>query len=56
MGIKNDYLAYCFDEVAIELEDKATDKEGKIHWGKIRWTDTKGKNNDDLIEFAKTGK
>ena len=56
MGIDNDYLAYMFDETAIYLENKATDKEGTIRWNRIKWTDNKSGTNKDLIKFAQTGK
>lgn len=52
LGIDNDYLAYCFDEVALFLEAEATDKEGNINWNRIRWKDEKKKEpNKDLIKF-----
>jgi len=51
LGIDNDYLAYCFDEVALFLEVEATDKEGNINWNRIRWENNKKKTNKDLIEF-----
>ena len=52
MGIDNDYLAYCFDEVALYLTSQAMDKHGKLHWSRIRWeTGNKKKSNKDLIEF-----
>lgn len=53
MGIDNDYLAYCFDEVALYLLSEATEKQGKVNWNKIRWKDKKEKSNKDLIEFIK---
>jgi len=51
LNIDNDYLAYCFDEVALLLEAEATNKEGEINWNKIRWKDNKKKTNKDLIDF-----
>lgn len=51
LGIDNDYLAYCFDEVALFLEVEATDKEGNINWNRIRWKGKKREGNKELIEF-----
>lgn len=51
LNIDNDYLAYCFDEIALFLEAEATNKEGEINWNKIRWKDNKKKTNKDLIDF-----
>lgn len=51
LNIDNDYLAYCFDEIALFLEAEATNKEGEINWNKIRWKDNKKKTNKDLIAF-----
>ena len=51
MNIDNDYLAYCFDEVALYLEVEATDDKGHINWNKIRWKDDIKKTNKDLIDF-----
>lgn len=53
LGIDNDYLAYCFDEVALFLEVQATDDKGQINWNRIRWKGEKKKSNKDLIEFIK---
>lgn len=52
MGIDNDYVAYCFDEVALFIESEATDKEGKINFNRLRWkSDNRNKNNKELINF-----
>lgn len=56
MGIENDYFAYIFDEVAMFLEAKATDDEGKLNWNRVIWEDKEGKTNKDLIKFAQTNK
>lgn len=53
MGINNDYVAYCFDEVALFLRYQATDDNGNINWNRIRWKGEKKKSNKDLIEFIK---
>lgn len=53
LNIDNDYLAYCFDEVALFLEAYATDDRGEINWNRIRWKGEKKKSNKDLIEFIK---
>lgn len=53
LSIDNDYLAYCFDEVALFLEAHATDDKGEINWNRIRWKDERKKSNKDLIEFIK---
>ncbi len=53
LGIDNDYLAYCLDEVALYLRSKATDEQGKVNWNKIRWVGEKKKSNKDLIGFIK---
>lgn len=53
MGIKNDYAAFCFDEVALFLRYQATDDNGNINWNKIKWRDKKMKTNKDLINFIK---
>ncbi len=53
LGIDNDYLAYCFDEAALYLENQATDDKGQINWNRIRWKGEKKKSNKDLIEFIK---
>lgn len=52
LGIDNDYLAYCFDEVALFLEAQATDDKGQVNWNRIRWKDEgKKESNKGLIEF-----
>ena len=51
MNIDNDYLAYCFDEVALYFEVQATDDKGHINWNRIRWKDDKKKSNKDLMDF-----
>lgn len=51
LNIENDYLAYCFDEVALLLEAEATNKEGELNFEKIKWKDNKKKSNKDLIKF-----
>lgn len=51
MNIDNDYLAYMFDEVALILEDNATNDKGEINWNSIRWKDNKKQTNKDLVEF-----
>ena len=51
MNIDNDYLAYIFDEVALYLEDSATNDKGEINWNSIRWKDNKKQTNKDLVEF-----
>lgn len=53
LNIDNDFLAYCFDEVALFLEAEATDEKGKVNWSKIKWADDKKKTNKDLIDFIK---
>lgn len=52
MGINNDYVAYCFDEVALFYMSKAIGDDGRINWKKINWKGDK-KNNKDLVEFIK---
>lgn len=52
MGIDNDYEAFCFDEVAMVLLNKAMDDEGNIKWNRIRWKD-KERNNKSFMEFVK---
>lgn len=51
LNIPNEYLAYCIDEVAYFLEINAMDKEGNLNWDKIRWSDSKAKGNEELINF-----
>lgn len=51
LNIKNDYLAYIFDEVALYLESEATDEKGNTNWKKIRWVDNKKRSNKDFVEF-----
>ena len=51
LNIKNDYLAYIFDEVALYLESEATDEKGNINWNKIKWKDNKKESNKDFVEF-----
>lgn len=55
LNIENDYLAYCFDEVALFLESEATDDKGNINWNKIRWDEDRKskKTNKDFMEFIK---
>lgn len=56
MGIKDEYLAFCFDEVALYLTAEATDKEGRINWNKLRWRDGAGQggqDNQEFMEFVK---
>lgn len=58
MEISNEYLAYIFDEVAMFLEDKATDKEGTLDWDKIKWSDKEviANGNKELMKLANKGK
>lgn len=51
--IDDEYLAYCFDEVAFYLLKMATDKEGNIDWRKIRWRGTEKKGNKEFVRFLK---
>lgn len=51
LNIDNDYLAYCFDEVALYLELKALDDKGNYNWNKFRWKDKKVGTNRDLMQF-----
>ena len=51
LGIDNDYLAYCFDEVALYLTAQAMDKQGRLHWNRIRWKSGSKRTNKDLIDF-----
>lgn len=51
LNIDNDYLAYCFDEVALYLELEALDDKGNYNWNKLRWKDNKTGTNKDLIQF-----
>lgn len=51
LGIENDYLAYCLDEVCLYLLSEATDSKGKVNWGKFRWRDSEKKTNQDFLEF-----
>ncbi|MBS4536806.1 hypothetical protein GOQ29_14390 [Clostridium sp. D2Q-14] len=53
LNIDDDYLAYCFDEVAFYLWSEAIDKEGKVKWNRIKWKENvkKDRNNKDIIKF-----
>ena len=51
MGLNNDYVAYCFDEVALFLQYQAMDKEGNVNWNRIKWKGEKGRTNKGLMEF-----
>lgn len=53
VGISDEYLAYCFDEVAFYLLAEAMDKEGKLNWKRIKWVTDKPQSNTDLMEFMK---
>ncbi|WP_313758565.1 hypothetical protein [Tissierella sp.] len=52
LNIDNDYLAYCFDEVALYLELEALDDKGNYNWNKFRWKDKETGTNKDLIQFV----
>lgn len=57
MNIDNEYLAYCFDEVAFYLEGEATDNDGRLNWDKIKWEKERSKNpNKELIGFIQKQK
>lgn len=49
--IKDEYTAFCFDEVAFYLLNMVTDKEGNINWNKIRWSDNTKRSNKDFVNF-----
>ena len=54
LGLDDEYIAYCFDEVCYFYVSKAMDDKGKIYWNKIKWDSEvkKGnKNNNSFIEF-----
>ena len=51
LNIDNDYLAYCFDEVALYLESEATDDKGNVNWNMIKWKDNKKESNRELVQF-----
>lgn len=51
LNIDNDYLAYCFDEVALYLELEALDDKGNYNWNKFRWKDKEVGTNRDLMQF-----
>lgn len=51
LNIDNDYLAYCFDEVALYLELEALDNKGNYNWNKFRWKEKEAGTNEDLIQF-----
>lgn len=53
IGIDDEYIAYCFDEVCYFYTAEAMDDKGKINWNKIKWEKEKkgSKNNKDLMEF-----
>ncbi len=54
--IDDEYIAYCFDEVAMLYTAKAIDDKGKLKWNRIKWEDKHegSKNgNKELIEFIK---
>ena len=53
LGIDDEYTAYCFDEVALYLLAKATDREGKLNWDRLKWRDGHKRNNRDFMEFIK---
>lgn len=53
LGIDNDYLAYCFDEMALYLEAEATDDKGKTNWNRIKWAGEKPTGNKKMMDFIK---
>lgn len=54
VAIKDDYLAFCFDEAAYTMEMKAIDDKGKYKWNRFKWSDDKNKkSNKDFIDFVK---
>lgn len=56
MGITDDYMAYCFDELALRLEVMATDEKGHTNWNRLKWQGSPPKDNKDLMDFiAKQG-
>lgn len=59
INVDNDYLAYCFDELAMIFEDEAMDEGGNLNWNKIKWKSESNNvvnNNDEMIKFIQTGK
>lgn len=54
LGIDNEWIAYCMDEVAFFFELEAIDEKGNFDWSKIRWVDDAKiiKNNDEFITFV----
>lgn len=56
LRIRNDYLAYCIDEVAFYLESEITNDEGQLLWQLVRWEDDiVVTNNNKLVDFIKGG-
>lgn len=56
LNIDDDYVAFCFDEAAFFLSDKAFDSEkGKYDWTRIRWKQERPKNNQGFINSLKKG-
>lgn len=53
LGLDDEYIAYCIDEVAFHLLSEATEKDGKLNWNKFRWKNSENKTNKDLMEFIR---
>lgn len=54
LGIKDEYLAYCFDEVAYFLMCEALEKDGSLNWDKFKWKEEKVlSSNKTFVEFIK---
>lgn len=56
LRINDDFIAFCFDEVAFYIMNEAIDKDGNFNWNKFKWKDVKRKTNKDFIEFVKKQK
>jgi len=50
LKIDYDYLAYMIDEVALHIEDKLTDKQGKTKWENYPISKN---NNNEMLEHAR---
>ena len=56
LGIDDEYVAYCLDEVCLYLLSEATDDKGKVNWNKIKWQNSDINPNQAFIDFLKKQK
>jgi hypothetical protein len=56
MGLDDEYLAFCFDEVALYILSEITEKDGKLNWNKLNRGNSEKSSNQSFLEFVKKQK